>query len=204
MPVASEIEPVAPGVILWRFYDPAVKADLFSTAITSPAGTYLVDPIPLAPEANAQLHAGAAVVGIIVTNENHERAAGRFAEEFRVPIHLHPALLDGTVLQRIQPIQDHSALAPGLLAIPIDGAPPGEIAVYSNADGGTLIIGDALINFEPHGFGFLPARYCSNAKRMRRSLPRLLDYSFERMLFAHGTPILKGARRRLEDLLQQG
>ena len=66
-----------------------------------------------------------------------------------------------------------------------------------------MIMGDALINFEPYGFTFLPAKYCSNAKMMRRSLPKLLDYSFDRMLFAHGTPIVCGARQRLEELLRQ-
>ena len=36
---------------------------------------------------------------------------------------------------------------------------------------------------------------------MRQSLEKLLDYSFERILFAHGTPILSGGRARVEQLL---
>ena len=64
-----------------------------------------------------------------------------------------------------------------------------------------MIVGDALINFEPHGFGLLPAKYCLDANLMRRSLGKLLDHAFERMLFAHGTPILSGARVRVEQLL---
>ena len=64
-----------------------------------------------------------------------------------------------------------------------------------------MIVGDALINFEPYGFDFLPAKYCRDFKLMRRSLPKLLGYTFERMLFAHGTPILSGARAKLERLL---
>ena len=64
-----------------------------------------------------------------------------------------------------------------------------------------MVVGDALINFEPYGFGLLPAKYCRDFKRMRQALTKLLDYSFERILFAHGTPILAGARERLEKLL---
>jgi hypothetical protein len=64
-----------------------------------------------------------------------------------------------------------------------------------------MIMGDALINFEPHGFALLPAKYCRDSKLMRQSLPRLLERPFERMLFAHGTPILSGAHTRLEQLL---
>jgi glyoxylase-like metal-dependent hydrolase (beta-lactamase superfamily II) len=67
-------------------------------------------------------------------------------------------------------------------------------------DGGTVIVGDALINFEPYGFTFLPAKYCSNQKQMLRSLRRLLDYKAKRMLFAHGTPILSGTTERLQAL----
>ena len=184
MPIASEIEPVDGDLWIWRAYDPTVKADLFSTAIATAAGLYLVDPIPLAPHALAELTKFGAPAGIVVTNENHQRAADRFVEHLRVPLY------------------ERSFIAEGLTAIPIDGGPAGEIAVYCEAGGGTLIIGDALINCEPYGFALLPAKYCSNPKLMHRSLPKLLDYPFTRMLFAHGTPIVSGARQRLEQLLQ--
>jgi hypothetical protein len=185
MPVAEELEQVAPGIWIWRLYDPAVKADLFSTAIETGRGIYLVDPVPLAANAISELNDLGSIAGIVVTNENHERAAEDFARQFQVQLY------------------DHSRAGPGLHAIPIDGAPAGEIAVYCDAAGGTLIIGDALINFEPYGFALLPPKYCPSAKLMRKSLPKLLDYSFERMLFAHGAPILSGARQRLEQLLEK-
>jgi glyoxylase-like metal-dependent hydrolase (beta-lactamase superfamily II) len=95
-----------------------------------------------------------------------------------------------------------SPFAPGLTAIPVDGAAVGEIAIHWEAESGTMVIGDALINFEPYGFTFLPSKYCSNFKLMRASLRKLLDYSFERMLFSHGEPILSHARERLEALLE--
>jgi hypothetical protein len=66
-----------------------------------------------------------------------------------------------------------------------------------------MVIGDALINFDPYGFALLPAKYCSNFKLMRRSLSKLLDYSFDQMFFAHGMPILAHARERLEFLLNE-
>ena len=201
MPTASEIANVAPGISLWHFYDPAVKADLFSSTIATNVATYLIDPISLAPNELAKLQMQGPVAGIIVTNENHERAAATFADQLRVPVYLHPTLL-GRILPGALSLEGPGALAPGMAAIAIDGAPAGEVAVYCEADGGTLVIGDALINFEPYGFGLLPAKYCSNAKVMRRSLPKLLDYAFERMLFAHGTPILSGGRQRLEQLLR--
>ena len=186
MAVASEIEFIAPGLWFWRVYDPAVKAKLYSTALTIAESTYLIDPVPLTPDALAELSSQNAIAGVVVTNENHQRAAAEFADKFKAPIYSHGS----------------PPFPSGLTAVQIEGAVPGEIAVQSEAAGGIVIMGDALINFEPYGFTFLPAKYCSNVKAMRRSLPKLLDYSFERMLFAHGTPILTGARRRLEQLLE--
>ena len=85
--------------------------------------------------------------------------------------------------------------------IAIAGAAPGEIVVHYAANAGTLIIGDALINFEPYSFAFLPAKYCSDQREIRCSLRKLMDYGAERILFAHGTPILFRASQRLEALL---
>jgi hypothetical protein len=186
MAIASEIEPVAPGLFLWRVYDSDVKAELYSTGITIADNTYLIDPVHMTPDALAWLHSDGTIRGIVVTNDNHHRAAAAFAKKFQAPIYY----------------DDSRPFPPGLTAVKIEGAVSGEIAVHSDAAGGVVIMGDALINFEPHGFTFLPAKYCSDVKLMRRSLPKLLDYSFERMLFAHGMPILTGARRRLEQLLE--
>ncbi len=197
MPHALELELVRPGIFLWRYYDPAIKTDLFATGLQTDSGTFLIDPVSLAPDAMALLDP---VAGIVVTNDNHQRAAAHFAEKFRVPMYAEAkaafALLGATSIDFSTPF------APGLTAIPVEGAAPGEIAIHWEAGTGAMVIGDALINFEPYGFTFLPPKYCSNFKLMRASLRNLLDYSFERMLFSHGEPILSHARERLEALLE--
>ncbi len=85
--------------------------------------------------------------------------------------------------------------------VTIAGAAAGEIALHLCADGGTLIVGDALINMGSQGFTLLPAKYCDNQKKMRLSLRQLLDYPFERILFAHGEPVTAQAHARLAELL---
>lgn len=201
MPAAQEIDVVAPGILVWQVYDPAVRADLFSTALETGTGRYLVDPVELGAEALTTLQAGRKVKGIVVTNENHERAASQFSERFSVPIYLHGALQEAVALQGTVELEDREEIEPGLTAIAIPGAPAGEIALHYEANGGTLVVGDALINFGPYEFDLLPSKYCHDFKLMGRSLPKLLDYPFERLFFAHGTPILSGARARLELLL---
>ncbi len=200
MAFAQEIDQIAHGVFSWQTYDKTVKADLFSTGLETPAGTWLVDPIALAPEALPSLLTRRPVSGIFVTNVNHSRAASQFAQMFAVSIFSHAAITN-TDFPVATGVQDGKMFSEGLTAISINGGPAGEMALHYEEGEGTMVLGDALINFEPHGFGLLPAKYCLDPRLMRRSLRKLLDYSFERMLFAHGTPILRGARARVEQLL---
>jgi hypothetical protein len=202
MPRAQEVDEVAPGIFVWQAYDRSVKADLFSTALETDAGAWVVDPIPL--ESTALLHFRAnhpKIAGIFVTNANHARAAADFARTFAVPLYVHAELQGRSDFLQATGVQDGEAFFQTLTPIAIDGGPAGETALHYSANGGTMVVGDALINFEPHGFGLLPAKYCLDSKLMGRSLEKILNYSFERMLFAHGTPILREARARLEQLL---
>lgn len=202
MPRAPELEQVSPAIFVWQAYDSKVKADLFSTALETDAGTYVVDPIPLAPEGLLTLQAHhPKTAGIFVTNANHARAATEFARTFSVPLYVHDELRGSPDFLQATGVQDGEVIADGLTAVALDGGAAGEMALHHNDNRGTMVVGDALINFEPHGFALLPAKYCLDPKRLRQSLGKLLDYAFERMLFAHGTPILSGARPRLERLL---
>ena len=198
---AQEIEQIVPGISIWQVYEPAVKAELFSTALRTDAGVYLIDPISLAAHALADLHVSGEIIGIFATNANHGRASAEIAREFSVPIHVHHSLAETPEFAGAIGVDDGQTLAGALTAMAVDGGAAGEMALHCSQDGGTIVIGDALINFEPHGFGLLPAKYCLDPKLMRRSLRKLLDYSFDRIFFAHGTPILLGARARLEQLL---
>jgi hypothetical protein len=202
MPRAQEVDEVAPGIFVWQAYDNTVKADLFSTALDTDAGAWIVDPIPLTSEALLSFRANhPKAAGIFVTNANHARAAVAFARTLAVPLYVHNELPGSGDFLQGTGVRDGEAFSQGPIAIAIDGGPAGEMALHYDANGGTIVIGDALINFEPHGFGFLPPKYCLDSKLMRRSLEKILDYPFERMLFAHGTPILSNARTRLEQLL---
>ena len=198
---ASDFDRIAPYLALWHSYDPAVKAELYSTCLLTSDGACLIDPIPLESEALDELVGSARVAGIIVTSSNHDRASSRFAEKFSVPIFARRDGFPDKTPDEFRSVADGDEICDELRVIGIEGAGPGEIALYHPADNGTLIVGDALINFEPYGLTFLPAKYCSNEKEMRRSLLKLLDYKAERMLFAHGIPILSGASDRLQRLL---
>lgn len=201
MALASETVSVAPGVRIWQAYDPAVKADLFSTAIATKDGFYLVDPIPLEDEVLAELVGEGSIAGIIVTNANHLRAASHFAQRFSVPIFARSQSILNEPWPDFREVGDGGSIGDELRVIGVDGAAPAEIVLYHMPNGGTLVVGDALINFEPYGFNFLPGKYCSNEEEMWRSLRKLLAAPAERMLFAHGTPLTSHAHDRLQRLL---
>ena len=199
---AAEIERVCPSLFVWSRYAPDVKADLFSTAVIVPAGAFIIDPIATDADALREALAPTEVAGVIVSNENHGRAAADIARNFAVEIYAHSDALAPIGLPSALGVRDGEQFAPGLTAIAIDGAPLGEIAIHAAGDGGSLIIGDALINMGSYGFTYLPPKYCRSHKEMRRSLRKLLDYGFERIAFAHGLPILTQAKRRLATLLE--
>jgi len=199
---ASDFDRIASNIAIWHAYDSAVKAELYSTCLGTPDGTYLIDPIPFEREALSELIGSDCVAGIIVTNSNHHRASAKFAEKFSAPLFGGTDAFPNKAALELKNVTDGDEISEGLCAIGLEGAGDGEIALHYAADGGTFIIGDVLINFEPYGFTFLPTKYCSNQKQMRRSLRKLLDYKAERMLFAHGTPILSRASERLRALLE--
>ena len=192
------------SLAVWHRYDPTVKADLYSTRLMATSGTYLVDPIQLDSAAFQVLLEGDHVAGLIVTNGNHARAALEFSQELSAPIYAHAAARTDLQGADVIELTDGLSIASDLTALTIEGAGPGEIALHSAGEGGTLVVGDALINMGSAGFSFLPPKYCTKPKLMRKSLRKLLDYSFERILFAHGAPIVSQARPRLVELLNGG
>jgi glyoxylase-like metal-dependent hydrolase (beta-lactamase superfamily II) len=201
MAPAPEFERVTADTIIWHAYDPSVKADLFSTAISTSQGTFVVDPIPLAQPALRNLRQLCQLAGVVLTNSNHRRAAAQFAEYFSTPLFAHCDSFPDESPAEFNELADGDQLSDGLRVIELRGAAPGEIALHHSRNGGTIIVGDALINFEPDGLALLPAKYCSNEKEMRQSLLKLLDHNTERIFFAHGQPIISGATARLRRLL---
>src|SRR5205814_1094744 len=109
---------------------------------------------------------------VIVTNANHSRAAAYFAEEYRVPVFAANEL--AAQFRNFRELKSGTC-ADGLIALSLEGAAPGEFALYDDADAGSLVVGDALINFDPYTFALLPAKYCTSRKRMIKSLRGLLD-----------------------------
>ena len=200
----TEFYRLTPSLFIWHRYDPAVKADLFSTGLGTASGVVLVDPFAADSPRLEQALGSVRVVGVVATNGNHARDCAAFADRFAVSIFAAREAQTELDLPTVTELAAGTSYWEEITIIRIQGAALGEVALHSASNGGTIIIGDALINFGAHGFTFLPDRYCSNAKQMRKSLRQLLDYRFDRILFAHGMPILGRGQARLQELLDPG
>jgi glyoxylase-like metal-dependent hydrolase (beta-lactamase superfamily II) len=194
----TEFARISPSFALWHTYDQKIKAELFSTALVAGNELTVIDPIALPLAHQRELESLGPVARIVITNANHARDAATFAHFYSAPIFA-PAELSAQ-LPHSHSLQDAHAIG-RLRVIQIEGAADGEFALYHPDDAGTLIVGDALINFDPHGFTLLPRKYCTNQKQMIQSLRKLLDLDFARIFFAHGNPVMIRPRERLESLL---
>jgi glyoxylase-like metal-dependent hydrolase (beta-lactamase superfamily II) len=197
----EEIQQVNARLFFWQGYEPAVKTDLSSHSLLTPHGWLIVDPIPLRDEPLGELLAQNPVAAIVLTNGNHERAAADFQKKCAAPVVAHVGAQGEFSVAVDRWIQDGDEVC-GLAAIHLPGFAAGEIALYSPAERGTLLVGDALIHLPSHGFAMLPDKYCAAPKTARASLQKLLPLSFEVMTFAHGLPIVASAKKRLQDLLR--
>lgn len=201
MRAATEIDALGNGLFVWQAYDPEVKADLFSTAISTSAGLYVVDGIPLPEDVFREATGDSQIAGVVVTNTNHARAAVDWSNRFGARLLAHASTVREFGWSAATELSDGSKIGDELTVIAIPGAPEGEIALHASSGAGRLVVGDALINFGSYGFSLLPAKYCDDAPLMRKSLFKLLQFEFEQILFAHGIPVLSKAHDRLEGLL---
>jgi hypothetical protein len=199
MQPVDEFQQITEGLIFWQGYDPSVKADLCSTALRAGDEWFFIDPVPLAKEPLAELARIAPPSAIILTNGNHERGAKLFRETFSAKVIAHEEARGDFSIEVDEWLSgDSSAIRDGFSAVHLRGAARGDIALHA---GSVLVVGDAMINLGQTGFTFLPDKYCENAKLLRESARRLIALEFEIMTFAHGLPIIAGAKRRLEYLL---
>lgn len=163
------------GFSTWHAYDPACKAELWSTCFGDAHGAVLFDPIDWPHD--TPLPQG--TVQIVRTNANHDRACEALALKTQGKITAQP--------REFSPI-------------PLPGAGEGETAFFHPSTR-TLVVGDALIHLSPQPLMLLPEKYCTNPTQLKSSLSQLLGYSIERIFFAHGAPILQDGQDKLRSLL---
>ncbi len=194
MKPVPELDWIAPELAIWHGFNPEVRCDCGSSAVLTSEGWIVFDPIPLARDAWAELLRQARVKAIALTSGNHQRDSLALKKILGVPI-VAPEPARGEI-EADEWLKDGDMLA-GFSLIGLPGAAIGEAAW---CDGKHLVMGDALIHFDP--LSLLPDKYCTDPAELRRSAQKLLMTEFQTVLFAHGLPIVSHAREKIAALLK--
>jgi hypothetical protein len=195
----SRLETVAPGLRRWSAWHPEWRQEVGSVAVDTADGLVLVDPLDPPPEARAPAH-------VLLTVFWHARTAGELgAEHVWAPARGVRKLKNRGVVVT-DPFEADPELPGGIKAFAT--AREGEV-VYWLPQQKTLVVGDVLLGAgaKPQATSE-PLRLCpekwlegSTTKKLVKSLLPLLDLPVERILLAHGDPVLQGGKDALKALI---
>ena len=196
--VASAVEQVAPGVWHWLVPDERIGAWSAGHAVSSDDGAVLVDPVPLAPEALANI---GAVAAVCITAGTHQRSAWRYRRELGVKVYAP----EGVRPMEEEPdtsYREGDELPGGLRPIRTPGPEEVHYAFLLEREPGVLFCPD-LVTHYARELRFIPAEYHDDPRATRRSVRRLLDVPFSVLCFDHGVPIAADPHAALRALLER-
>jgi glyoxylase-like metal-dependent hydrolase (beta-lactamase superfamily II) len=194
MKPVADFHQITRDLFVWHGYNAECKTDCTSTAIRTPDGFVLIDPVRLEEQAIERIVSDDKVVAVLLTNGNHLRGSLYEKERLDVPIYAPSGTENMLRVDRL--VSDGELLWETLRAIALPGGSPGETAYHAP---GVLVIGDAVTNLD--GLQVLPEKYCADLPLLLNSLRAIRPLQFEIACFAHGLPIVGKARQRLADLV---
>jgi glyoxylase-like metal-dependent hydrolase (beta-lactamase superfamily II) len=181
-------------LFFWHGYNPECKTDCSSTAVRTPDGFVLIDPVRLEEQAIERMVGDDRVTAVLLTSGNHLRGSLYEKERLDIPIYAPDGAQGDVPADRM--IDDGEVLFATLRAVALPGAGPGETAYLAP---GVLVIGDALTNLD--GLQILPEKYCGDPTLLLNSLRVLRSLQFDIACFAHGLPLVGNARQRIVEIL---
>lgn len=185
-----EFHRVTDDLFVWHGYDPECKVDCSSSALRTPEGFVLVDPIRLEEQALERMLGDDTVAAIVLTSGNHQRGSLYEKERLDAPIFAPEGARGEVTADRWY--GDGEKLLGRLGTVALPGGPPGESALHAP---GVLFVGDALISLG--GLELLPEKYCTDRKQLRESVQKLAALDFDVLCMAHGIPIIGSAKEKL-------
>ena len=194
MKPVADFHRITSDLFVWHGYNSECKTDCTSTAIRTPDGFVLIDPVRLEEQAIERMLSDDKVVAVLLTNGNHLRGSLYEKERLEVPIYAPSGTENMLRVDRL--VSDGELLWETLRAIALPGGSPGETAYHAP---GVLVIGDAVTNLD--GLQVLPEKYCADLPLLLNSLRAIRPLQFEIACFAHGLPIVGKARERLADIV---
>lgn len=193
---------ILPGVFHWKTFHPGIGAYVHSYYLSATDPPVLID--PRVPAEGIEWFARhGAPRHIYLTNRHHYRHSDRFEARYGAQVWCHKdGLHEFTRGEKVRGFAHGRELPGGILALKVAALCPEETALYLAANGGLLSIGDAIVRARGR-LGFVPDEYMGDdpeaVKRGLRKafLKHLREREFDHLLFAHGAPLVGGAKQAL-------
>jgi hypothetical protein len=179
---------VADDLYVWHGYNPECKTDCSSTAVRTPEGFVLIDPVRLEEQAIERMVGHDKVTAVLLTSGNHWRGTSYEKKRLDIPVYAPEGARQEVKADHW--VKDGEILFGKIKAVGLPGGGPGETAYLLP---GALILGDALVHLDD--LSLLPDKYCENPRLLRESVKVLAAIEFDVVCFAHGLPLI-GERAR--------
>jgi hypothetical protein len=193
------------GLHHWTAYHDGIRQRV-SSYYVEPARA-LID--PMVPDGGLEwFERHATPERILLTNRHHYRHSARYAEAFGCSIHASaPGMHEFTDAPHpVEPFEPGDQPAPGITALEVGAICPDETALHIAHGAGAMAFADGLVRPGGGRLGFVPDFLMGDdpvavKEGLRRAFRALLDREFDALLFAHGTPLVGGGRRALEEFV---
>lgn len=200
---ATKLREVVKRLYGWSSFHVQWKVDFNSYALKTPDGVVFIDPLKPGPDVLKELEGLGEPIGVFLTNDHHDRDADWFRKQYGIQIYAHEKAKADCDTKIDVLILDGERLPGGVKAIYLPGSSLSETAFYTKLSGGIVLMGDALLNPGNKGLKLLPEPYIEDRKQALKSLPKLLDLSFQTITFAHGDPIVENAKKEITNFLKK-
>ena len=194
-------EEILPGIHHWMAPHPDIGVRV-SSYLIEPAGIVLD---PMIPEEGWEA-LPATPRQVVLTSGHHGRQSAEFAERFSIPIRATREAeehLGGTLpIERFAPDEK---VAPGVTAIHVGVLCPDEGALHIELGDGAIAIADALTTHNGELGFFRDELLGDDPEAIKRGLTtqfaELLQRDFDHLMFAHGAPVIGGAKAALREFV---
>jgi hypothetical protein len=200
------IHEILPGLFHWSALHPKIRSTVHSYYFAAADPPVLID--PMLPKEGLEALSDRPPKHIVLTNRHHYRDSDEFLARFGPEIWCHEAgLHEFTESQPVKGFAHGDTLPGGIEALEIGVICPEETALWLDVDAGVLAIADAIIRIDGE-LGFVPDWLLGDdAEGIKRGIKRVfreqLDQRFDHLLFAHGEPLIGGAKQALKEFVGQ-
>ena len=188
---------IVPGVLMWSVWQPDRNMYFNSFFVKTGEGNFVVDPLAGDDALFERIEVEGGVDWIVITNRDHQRAAGGFAERFGAKIAASEGdapLLDLHVDRQLR----DDDLILGARVLTFNGLKtPGEIALWLR-DGRALIVGDALWGEPAGSLRLMPPQKLADPAAAILSLRKLRAVHPEHVLVGDGACVFGNAMAMLQ------